>query len=736
MTHDDALQQAITAVQAGRMDIALPILSGILQQDAHCEAAWLWMAACVDTQEKRLYCLRRVVAINPSNQSARDQLAKLTPADAGLAVPVSAAKPAIPAPLPQVAKPAAKPAPKPAVPSPASSAKPSTSIFSRLAKNPVLAGFAMLAVLLVAGICVVAVVWFNYRNTSVPSAPVLAGAVSSPAQAPAVLPPTWTVSPSPTLRLTETQSPSPIPTITETLSPQQNEILAQPLIREARDLMLRMDYAAAAEKWSAVIERSPQNADAYYQRGLCYMHQNEHQTSFAAYQENLLQALPNFDRAIALNPEVGDYYMQRAYVYTNMLELYSYRVDKDRLMTIALENYRAANALGTSVEFAEREIPSALNHTGACQQGLAEAQRQLEVRGPNRPESGLLNSIFADSYLCLGQYDQALEHINRALKVESTCQRQIQKTIILMAMQRDEDALNVIDGCIQNSPSYGGYRYYLRALIQYDRGKKEQAKQDLLTGMGNTFFHDGLFLYLQGKFALDEGDTQTGRLLLQQAEASMSRFEGAALLKRLQNEMAALRIEPEVPVPQFAITTTPIAPEIVERIPPSPTPFPTITPTLPAQPAANPPSNPSANPTVDPNPQPVGSVDATQVDASVGTGLLVLEANHSVFLHLVPREKIAVKLARKITFYLMPEGGGAAPPIQVNLWTRSGGWRMLEPEWGDNQVEFPSFFIGPQGDFYFSIRNYSNQTVTIDNAGFNIVVELEDGTPYSYGMLP
>jgi hypothetical protein len=71
------LQQAITLIKTGNKQEGGRLLSQILEADPTNEKAWLWMIRAVSSDKKRIYCLERVLAINPNNQLAQQTLAKL-----------------------------------------------------------------------------------------------------------------------------------------------------------------------------------------------------------------------------------------------------------------------------------------------------------------------------------------------------------------------------------------------------------------------------------------------------------------------------------------------------------------------------------------------------------------------------------------------------------------------------------------------------------------------------------
>jgi hypothetical protein len=71
------LQKAATLISSGQKQRAMGVLAGILAEHPDNEQAWLWMASVVPHAEQRIYCLERVLKINPENQAVKERLAKL-----------------------------------------------------------------------------------------------------------------------------------------------------------------------------------------------------------------------------------------------------------------------------------------------------------------------------------------------------------------------------------------------------------------------------------------------------------------------------------------------------------------------------------------------------------------------------------------------------------------------------------------------------------------------------------
>jgi Tol biopolymer transport system component len=65
------LRQAIEAIRRGDKAAGQRLLAQVLRADPRSETAWLWMSQIVESDAQRLDCLRRILAINPSNAAAR-----------------------------------------------------------------------------------------------------------------------------------------------------------------------------------------------------------------------------------------------------------------------------------------------------------------------------------------------------------------------------------------------------------------------------------------------------------------------------------------------------------------------------------------------------------------------------------------------------------------------------------------------------------------------------------------
>lgn len=72
----EKLQKAITLIKSGDKKGGQNLLVDIVNSDPKNETAWLWLASVV-SPDKRIFCLEKVLSINPKNLQAKQYLEKL-----------------------------------------------------------------------------------------------------------------------------------------------------------------------------------------------------------------------------------------------------------------------------------------------------------------------------------------------------------------------------------------------------------------------------------------------------------------------------------------------------------------------------------------------------------------------------------------------------------------------------------------------------------------------------------
>lgn len=195
------LERAIELAQAGRYDDARPLLKEVLVQDPSLPLAWLWLAAVSTDDQERIGALQRVLALDPTNERAREALESLGVVEGELPV---GENPAIGTPAPMAASPESKP----------------SSPFLSTLELIIIGVVLVIAVLLVGSVFVVSEVLNQptetptATNTATVTATVTPSITPTPSQTFTPLPPRPTlpplVSPTPTNTAAPTNTPVPI----------------------------------------------------------------------------------------------------------------------------------------------------------------------------------------------------------------------------------------------------------------------------------------------------------------------------------------------------------------------------------------------------------------------------------------------------------------------------------------------------------------------------------------------
>jgi tetratricopeptide (TPR) repeat protein len=467
VTDTDLVQAGMAAAKAGQRQQAAALLAQAVRLNPASESAWFWLGLVCQTPEQRTYCLNRVLALNPQHTQARQLLAPPASASAQTPAVVPAlttteelprAAPAAQRPPPEA--PAPPPLQAPTEPSPApplAEAKPWTTTERMLV--------ALLGFVLAVAVCGGGLAFLVMSHQLDRAAAQVAAGLWSPTPS---FTPTLSLTPSITPSPTDTPVPSDTPTRTFTPSPRptrtrsptptpnptaQAEQVAA-LMDQAQASMEGKNYAEAVTVLDKAVAQAPGSAEAYFQRARAYHGLLSNNRFHDEWIDYVHRALADVNQAIALDPTVGDYYYFR-YMFEEDLAIDApYRADYVALETIALENVRIANQLGNTQPDSERKPALILPNLGRCDEGLAEAQHLIDARGPTAPASPGLNTALAESYICKGQFDAALQHINTALEVDPTYDRIWDKSLILYSLGRLDEALALLNDDINHYPYY------------------------------------------------------------------------------------------------------------------------------------------------------------------------------------------------------------------------------------------------------------------------------------------
>ena len=74
MDQDTLYAQAEAAIKEKRIDDARRLLMSLVRVNPRHEQAWLTLASVMDDMDRAIDCLKRVLALNPNNETAKEWL--------------------------------------------------------------------------------------------------------------------------------------------------------------------------------------------------------------------------------------------------------------------------------------------------------------------------------------------------------------------------------------------------------------------------------------------------------------------------------------------------------------------------------------------------------------------------------------------------------------------------------------------------------------------------------------
>lgn len=515
---------------------------------------------------------------------------------------------------------------------------------------------------------------------------------------------------------------TPTAFLTQFPTPTLTPIIARAEMRLALELVAQGEYAQAIQHLDQIIAAEP-NADyAYYARAKSYVELSRNQRSFGEFLSYTENALIDMDRAIAIQPTYGDYFALRHEIMSRLASEQDYTVDRVYLYQIAYENLQTAYALGTTLDYPERQLILDLIFLDRCDEALTQVKGYINQTSENDSSLGGLFWIQSEAQACLGQVEEALKTIDRSMFNNENMEHKLWlKAVYLYEAGRFQESLAILDDLINQKPGYYGYRYYLRSLVYYQLGETDLATEDFSIGAGSTWEHTGLYSLVLGELALADGNTEDAIYNFQTAEASLSNMLNP-LRWHAQNALKELGTDPLSLTSSVNLIATPISP-VESR--PTARPLPTE-------------SSNSLNISY-----PYNVKHAIHVDLSTGLGAFTLPPEDQYLLsaygwplfHFQPVEPIQFKDVKSFVIHLIPaENETGNPPSQIQLWVPGENrvQQLFSPEWGDNAIEQPSIYPLPDGDIYFYVVNGPSE-VRLKNLSITLVVETQDGNIQTYG---
>jgi tetratricopeptide (TPR) repeat protein len=719
---DYTIESGIVAFQQGKKDLALSIFTYIAQTDPNNADAWFWLSRCLDDPEKARFCFQRAIALKPTLATRNAEKIDLegVPGSSneqrGTESPIETGKPQL----------SSQPIPH------RQNADFGSSRFRNLTQKTNSSDPDKLFHKLELGLILFIATLVGFLIVATPGFLLISrGALDRflPARPYETATPSVVLfTPTPTRSVTL----KPRSTATRYMTPTPDSAGMKATVYALHFQANVFEHQEVYEKIVPVMDKAisidPSNARSYFRRGAAYSKLISNLRDQSEYITYLNFAIKDFDKAIELNsPEYSDwaYYKNRANAYNNLAGVNPYRADSDKLYQIALDNYQLAYQLGGPTYILYYEVDM-LVQLGRWNE--AEEKANQIIKNKNTDDG--LHQDLSILYSIKGDYRKA---IDQAEFLQDGCYSLYTKSLIFYNANQKDKAFNIINQCINDSPEFSGYRYFLRALIYLDRGDYKLAKQDLDIGERNTWGRNGLHDYVLGKLLIHDGKRAEGIEYIRQGEATMNRNVGPLLL-RIQKEIRNLTVDFLTPETGTVLEVTPLFTPIKGRLTPRPTWTPTSTP--PGKKTAIAGLEQTQTAVSLPNKLPVDAFFALVVDPVTGAGKIESREKEIQIFHFQPESAFNPLKIENLVIHFLSPNTTQQMSLKVSIWSpKSGNWIALDTlKWGDNPIRENNEYFTNMEDFYLRIDNEGYETVFLDNISYSIQVTLQDGSVVEYGF--
>lgn len=365
MPEDLGLQEAIDAITQGQQSRARDLITRLLQANPENPTYWLWMSAVVETKKECIFCLKKVLQLDPDNRLAKKGLVLLdevTPQETTVRPLVKRKWETVQFEIPLASQKSYK----------------TRDEFKKILKR-----FGMLLVLFFS---LVYLTYFFMFGGSSARAPLT------------VTPVLWTVKPTATLLPTNTPyfhtstptftGPAPLWMLLEaTYTPTPLYVNTPHPISEAYQAGLRAmqaaDFSSMLQFMQQASHVEPQSADLHYYIGEAYRLMGIFDKALAAYEQ-----------AITIDADFAPAYLGKAHVQLLL-----------NPTTEVLDNLKQALVLDPYLAEAYLVLAEYYLSSNNAESALRELTRVENLL----PHSPLLYLYRAQAYLLLGQYTPAME---------------------------------------------------------------------------------------------------------------------------------------------------------------------------------------------------------------------------------------------------------------------------------------------------------------------------------------
>ena len=695
MDTSQLISSAIQAIKSGDYIKAINSLKKAVLQDPNSEAGWTLLGTIVKDHQQKIYCFQKALEINPANETATRLLRSLTgetktPLDPEQTTPASS----IPEPTPEQSQEAVQ-------------------VDRRTKKRNRLVFWTTFFLGLIAiGIPL----WMRISGSKLPPDFIfkparalvsLTGGATAPEE---MWFPEWaTITPT-----SEMDSPLTLPTPTPGFSDDASFLdrfnSVQSFISQAQALFGAGNYAEAISLWDQILGVVPEYATGYYARAANYwVMGTKDQRALSQAQQYYDLALADLEQARLLGPDQAVYSYLEYEISRSEASLEEDRTLRSFWLDKALNALATGISKGHRVSIGNHVVAELLVTLERCDEALAYTRELEKAIGIPDEDSASIYLFISQSHLCLKEYDQALEYIDRAIELAPSEFSELLKGIILMNKGELDASLEIFDTMIEERPHFYGGRYIFRGVIHYELGNIDQAILDLETGLANSPESKDPVSYLQALLAIDEGDEELALQHLQEAEATMNIYNSPRFYDdtiRLITELGGASL----------LSTPDFKPD------PTPTPIPAY---------------------IDEDyllPTPQTDLFTFRNTNYSGPGINIQYVGGGMGYRFYPDKAIEISGAAAVYLRLDTDHDPDTLALRAACVPNEGSWSLdnypegtIELLPGETEILDPDQCIYDTGLIYIVIWNEGDQDILVNNLELKLVAIAPDGSEETYG---
>jgi tetratricopeptide (TPR) repeat protein len=489
MMIDENIISGILAARSGNFKEASNQFTIAVKNNPQNEDAWLYLGHVLTQPDRREYCYRQVLRINPSHETARISMEHLRDDPQKIMFP-EAFKPPIQSKQTNTYSPAVTNTPPATVSIQQSAISPKIKRKARPFWGGFKWGFAIIVVII-----------------SIPMAfQILRGDADVVIEGVSRMKRTF-FGPSSDIDTTMMQFTS-----------------AAEYYMHAKKLLGIGEAKRAIPYLKKTIELAPEHDEPYYDlASILYIYSIYDLSMTDYYAENEL-AKTSMDKAIELQPYDKEYYYMRAVISKNFSINVESRANRIPILRSAEQDIRQAMTLMDDDNYYTyyHNLTQILNLSGQCGDTLAVIE-DMEKQIPNtmQVEYAAIQKEKGIAFACLGDLQKANQFMEES-KIDRTDEDEkvFDQALYAYMDGRLDESLQIVNELINRSPTFWGKRYYLRAAIEIEQGNMDAAREDIGIGEKYTWDRIGFYSYVQAQIALADGDTDAAISWLQRSEAT------------------------------------------------------------------------------------------------------------------------------------------------------------------------------------------------------------------------